>query len=94
MSQPWAGQGWGGDLHRRASARRSIVDFLEGDPDRPIITGSVYNAEQHAALRAAGERHPDGHQDASSSKGGGGFNELRFEDKKGSEQVYSTPRRT
>jgi len=64
-----------------------VVDFLEGDPDRPIIVGCVYNADQMPPYTL-----PD-HKTKScfksySSLGGGGFNEIRFEDKKGHEQVF------
>ena len=65
-----------------------IVDFLEGDPDQPIITGRVYNAQRHAAVYAARRKRPRATIKSDSSKGGGGFNELRFEDKKGDEQVF------
>ena len=41
--QPWAGQGWG-SMHLPRAGQEVVVDFLEGDPDRPIILGSVYNA--------------------------------------------------
>src|SRR5205807_3451526 len=64
-----------------------IVDFLEGDPDRPIITGRVYNADQTVPYGLPGEQTKSTIK-TFSSKGGGGFNELRFEDKKGSEQVF------
>jgi type VI secretion system secreted protein VgrG len=66
-----------------------IISFLEGDPDRPIITGRVYNADQTVpyTLPDNGTRSTI---KSSSSKGGGTseFNELRFEDKSGSEQVF------
>ena len=45
VSQPWAGKGWGAVSTPRIG-QEVIVDFLEGDPDQPIITGRVYNAEQ------------------------------------------------
>jgi type VI secretion system secreted protein VgrG len=85
-SQPWAGKDWGGMWIPRIG-QEVLVDFLEGDPDRPIITGRVYNADQTPPYTL-----PD-HQTVStfksnSSKGGGGYNELRFEDKSDSEQVY------
>jgi type VI secretion system secreted protein VgrG len=64
-----------------------IVDFLEGDPDQPIITGRVYNAEQMPPYALPDEKTKSTIK-TFSSKGGGGFNELRFEDKKGSEQVF------
>jgi len=85
-SQPWAGKNWGSIWIPRIG-QEVIVSFLEGDPDRPIVTGRVYNADQEVPYQL-----PD-HQTVStfmsnSSKGGGGYNELRFEDKKSSEQVY------
>jgi type VI secretion system secreted protein VgrG len=66
-----------------------IVDFLEGDPDRPIITGSVYNAEQMPPYDLPGNKTQTGVKTRSSTGGSGAnFNEIRFEDKKGSEQLY------
>jgi type VI secretion system secreted protein VgrG len=88
VSQPWAGQGWGAIFIPRIG-QEVIVSFLEGDPDRPIITGRVYNADQTVpyALPDNGTRST---VKSSSSKGGGTsqFNEMRFEDKAGSEQVF------
>ena len=88
VSQPWAGKNWGAMWIPRIG-QEVIVSFLEGDPDRPLITGRVYNAEQTVPYDL-----PD-HQTVStfksrSSKGGGSdnFNEIRFEDKKGSEQIF------
>jgi len=63
-----------------------IVEFLEGDPDRPIITGRVYNG---AAMRPTPCRADDQVTiKSNSSKGGAGFNEIRYEDKKGEEQIF------
>jgi type VI secretion system secreted protein VgrG len=64
-----------------------VVDFLEGDPDQPIVTGCVYNGVNKPpyALPANATRST---LKTLSSKGGGGTNELRFEDKKGSEEVF------
>jgi type VI secretion system secreted protein VgrG len=64
-----------------------VVDFLEGDPDRPLITGSVYNADRMPPYELPGEKTKSTTK-TDSSLGGKGFNELRFEDKKGSEEVY------
>jgi len=64
-----------------------VVDFLEGDPDRPLITGSVYNADKMPPYPLPGEKTKSTTK-TDSSLGGKGFNELRFEDKKGSEEVY------
>src|SRR5262245_31336340 len=66
-----------------------IVDFLEGDPDQPIITGRVYNADMMPPYALPANATQTGIK-SRSSKGGGAanFNEIRFEDKKGSEQVF------
>lgn len=88
VSQPSAGKNWGAMWIPRIG-QEVLVSFLEGDPDRPLITGRVYNAEQTVPYTL-----PD-HQTVStfksrSSKGGGSdnYNEIRFEDKKGSEQIF------
>ncbi|MAY75773.1 MAG: type VI secretion system tip protein VgrG [Phycisphaerae bacterium] len=86
VAQHWAGKGWGTMFVPR-HGHEVIVEFLEGDPDRPIITGRVYNG----ANRAPYDPKTMGTLSTiktNSSKGGEGFNELRFEDKKGSEQVF------
>jgi type VI secretion system secreted protein VgrG len=88
VSQDWAGQGWG-MINIPRVGQEVIVSFLEGDPDRPIITGRVYNAEQTVPYPL-----PDNQTRSTfktrSSKGGGtdNYNELRFEDKKGDEQIF------
>lgn len=88
VSQPWAGRGWGGIFIPRIGME-VIVDFLEGDADRPIITGYVYNAQNTVPYSLPSNKTQSGVK-TRSSKGGGGsnFNELRFEDKMGEEQVY------
>ena len=88
VSHPWAGKGWGMIATPRIG-QEVVVDFLEGDPDQPLITGRVYNAEQTVpyALPANATVSTIKSQ---SSKGGSTStsNELRFEDKKGSEHVW------
>lgn len=66
-----------------------VVDFLEGNPDRPLVVGSVYNADQMPPYTLPANMTQSGIK-SRSSKGGGGdnFNEIRFEDKKGSEEIY------
>jgi type VI secretion system secreted protein VgrG len=88
VSSTWAGKGWGFVQIPRIG-QEVIVDFLEGDPDMPIITGRVYNAEQVPPYALPANQTQSGAK-SRSSKGGGtdNFNELRFEDKKGSEEVY------
>jgi type VI secretion system secreted protein VgrG len=88
VSQDWAGQGWG-MINIPRVGQEVIVSFIEGDPDRPIVTGRVYNDIQTVPypLPANGTRTTF---KTSSSTGGGTahYNELRFEDKTGSEQIF------
>lgn len=86
VAQGWAGQGWG-SLFLPRMGQEVIVSFLEGDPDRPIITGSVYNAEKTVPYALPGQQTKSTIK-SSTSKGGAGFNEIRFEDKKDSEEVF------
>jgi type VI secretion system secreted protein VgrG len=86
VAQPVAGKGWGAHCHPRIG-QEVVVEFLEGDPDRPIVTGCVYNAEQMPPYALPANSTRTGLK-SRSSKGGGGFNELRFEDKKGAEEVF------
>ncbi|EYD77450.1 VgrG protein [Rubellimicrobium mesophilum DSM 19309] len=86
VSSVWAGSGWG-FIQIPRIGQEVIVDFLEGDPDQPIITGRVYNAEQMPPYGLPANATQSGWK-SNSSLGGGGWNELRFEDKKGSEEVY------
>jgi type VI secretion system secreted protein VgrG len=88
VSQAWAGANWGA-MHIPRIGQEVIVDFLEGDPDRPIITGRVYNADNMPPYDLPANQTQSGIK-SRSTKGGGpaNFNELRFEDKKGAEQVY------
>jgi type VI secretion system secreted protein VgrG len=88
VAEQWAGKNWGFVAHPRIG-QEVVVDFLEGDPDRPLITGRVYNAEQMPPYDLPGSMTQSGLK-TRSSKGGSpaNFNEIRFEDKKGSEQLY------
>jgi type VI secretion system secreted protein VgrG len=86
VSQAWAGKKWGAMFIPRIG-QEVIVDFLEGDPDQPIITGRVYNAEQIPPYNLPAEKTKSTVKSLS-SKGGEGFNEIRFEDKKGEEQIF------
>jgi len=88
VSHPWAGKNWGMIAIPRIG-QEVIVDFLEGDPDRPIITGRVYNAEEMPPYELPANKTQTGVKTRSSMRGGtGNFNEIRFEDKKGSEQLF------
>jgi type VI secretion system secreted protein VgrG len=87
VSTLWAGKQWG-VIHIPRIGQEVIVDFLEGDPDRPIIVGSVYNAEHMPPYGLPGNKTQSGIQSRSSLGGSAAnFNEIRFEDKNGSELV-------
>jgi type VI secretion system secreted protein VgrG len=84
--QPWGGPGWGFVFVPRIGME-VVVSFVEGDPDRPLVIGSVYNGEN-------GTPYPQPDQKTrstlktNSTPGGGGYNELRFEDAAGNEEIY------
>jgi type VI secretion system secreted protein VgrG len=86
VAQGWAGKSWGNMFIPRIGME-VIVSFLEGDPDRPIVTGCVYNATQTVPYALPGEQTKSTIK-SNSSKGGGGFNEFRFEDKKDAEEIF------
>jgi type VI secretion system secreted protein VgrG len=85
VAQPWAGKGWG-SVNIPRIGNEVVVEFLEGDPDRPIVTGSVYNADQAPpfTLPSAGIQMG---MKSRSSPGGGGFNEITMTDTKGKEMM-------
>ena len=85
VAQTWAGNKWGASFIPRIG-HEVIVDFFDGDPDRPYVSGSVYNGQNrppytsktHSGIKTR------------STKGGSpdNYNEIRFDDKKGAEQIY------
>jgi type VI secretion system secreted protein VgrG len=87
VSQLWAGKNWGAVFLPRIG-QEVIVEFLDGNPDRPIVTGAVYNGESKPPY-ALPDKATMSTIKSNSSKGGQGFNEIRFEDKKGEEQVFT-----
>jgi len=86
VSQAWAGAGFGAVMLPRIG-QEVVVSFLEGDPDLPLITGRVYHGTNPTPYPLPGEKTKSVIK-TNSSLGGGGSNELRFEDKKGREEVY------
>ena len=81
-----AGKNWGAMFIPRIG-QEVVVTYLEGDPDRPLIIGSVYNAEQTPRYDLPGEKTKS-YIKTNSSPGGEGYNEIRFEDKKDKEQIF------
>jgi type VI secretion system secreted protein VgrG len=84
VAQPWAGAGYGFQFFPRVGME-VLVSFVGGDPDRPVVVGAVYNATHPIPEPAWTTRSGIRTQ---TSPDGGGFNELSFDDRKGSERVY------
>jgi type VI secretion system secreted protein VgrG len=88
VAEPWAGKNWGIIFTPRIG-QEVVVNFLEGDPDQPLIIGSVYNADQMPPYTLPANKTQSGVKTRSSLNGTpANFNEIRFEDKKGQEQLY------
>jgi type VI secretion system secreted protein VgrG len=87
VATPWAGKQWG-MVHIPRVGQEVVVDFVNGDVDQPIVVGSVYNADQMPPYALPANKTQSGIKSRSTLQGGAAnFNEIRFEDKKGSEQV-------
>jgi type VI secretion system secreted protein VgrG len=88
VAQLWAGAGWGTVFIPRIG-QEVMVEFLEGDPDRPIVTGRLYNGDNKPAYLGENKATQSGIRTRSSPEGSPkNFNEIRFDDKKGSEELY------
>jgi type VI secretion system secreted protein VgrG len=85
-AQSSAGKNWGAMFIPRVG-QEVVVTYLEGDPDLPLVTGIVYNADQMPAYTLPDEKTKS-YVKSNSSQGGDGFNEIRFEDKKDKEQIF------
>jgi type VI secretion system secreted protein VgrG len=87
VAQVWAGKNWGWVTIPRIG-QEVLIDFLEGDPDRPIITGRVYNDDQMPPYTLPGNQTQSGIKSRSSKQGGSSnYNEIRFEDLKDKEMI-------
>jgi type VI secretion system secreted protein VgrG len=91
VAQMWAGAGWG-TLFLPRVGMEVLVSFIDGDPDRPIVTGCVYNGANQPPYSLPNDRTKSTIK-TSSSPGGSGFNELRFEDAKGTEELFMQAQR-
>lgn len=83
LAQVWAGNKWGGIFIPRIDME-VIVEFLEGDPDKPIVIGAVYNGNNKPPFDLPAKKNINGWK-SNSTKGGSGYNELMFDDTKGNE---------
>ncbi|MDL5602277.1 type VI secretion system tip protein TssI/VgrG, partial [Bacillus subtilis] len=86
VSSAWAGAQYGGIAIPRIGME-VLVTFLEGDPDQPLISGCLYHKENTVPYALPANKTRTTFKTLS-SMGGGGFNELRIEDKKGQEQIF------
>jgi type VI secretion system secreted protein VgrG len=86
VSQSWAGASWGA-LFLPRIGQEVVVSYVDGDPDRPLITGAVYNGENATPVILPGMQTQSTIKSRSSKKGTAG-NEIRMEDKKDSEELY------
>lgn len=85
VAQVWSGKNWGGIYIPRVG-QEVIVQFLEGDPDKPIVIGTVYNADNMPPYSLPGEKNKAGIK-SDSTTGGGGYNEFVLDDSKGQELI-------
>ncbi|MYZ50333.1 type VI secretion system Vgr family protein [Propylenella binzhouense] len=83
LAQVWAGKQWGGIFIPRVGME-VVVEFLEGDPDSPLVIGCVYNGDNKPPYPLPGEKNTAGWK-SNSTTGGGGYNEIAFIDTKGQE---------
>ncbi|HGM7024729.1 TPA: type VI secretion system tip protein TssI/VgrG, partial [Pseudomonas aeruginosa] len=86
VASGWAGNGYGGLVIPRVGME-VLVDFLEGDPDQPLVSGCVYHAAHPVPYELPANQTRSVFKSLS-SPGGGGYNELRIEDRKGQEQIF------
>lgn len=87
VAQPSAGKGWGMVFLPRIG-QEVVVDFIEGDPDQPLVTGRVYNADNMPPYALPDKKTVSTIKSRSTKKGGAtDFNEVRFDDLKGSEYL-------
>ena len=93
VAQAWAGKGWGTYFWPRVGDE-VLIDFMEGDPDQPIVVGSVYNGANMPKYDPTGQYTLSGVLTRSSKNGGdANANELRFEDLQGKEQIFMNAER-
>lgn len=85
VAQSMASKQWGEQFIPRVGME-VVVEFLEGDPDRPLVTGCVYNGDNKVPYALPDNKTQSGLK-SDSSKGHNGYNELMFEDKKGDELI-------
>jgi len=84
-AQVWSGKRWGGQFIPRVG-QEAVIEFLEGDPDRPLVVGTVYNEDYKPPYELPSKKNIAGIK-SDSTKGGSGYNEWNFDDTKNSEKI-------
>lgn len=88
VAQSWAGSGWGGQFIPRIG-QEVVVEFLDGSPDRPLITGCVYNGNHRPPFELPEKEKQSGiRSDTVDASDNAAYNELRFDDSRGHEELY------
>ena len=87
VAHSMASKGWG-MVYIPRIGQEVVVSFLEGDPDRPLVTGAVYNADAMPPYTLPDEQTKSTFKSQSTKSGTGKFNEIRFDDKIDAEQIY------
>jgi type VI secretion system secreted protein VgrG len=85
IAQVWSGKAWGGIYIPRVGME-VVVEYIDGDPDRPLVTGTVYNADNTVPFDLPAKKTIAGVK-SNSSEGGDGYNEFVFDDEKGKELI-------
>lgn len=91
VAQVWAGRNWGGVFIPRIGME-VVVEFLEGDPDQPLVVGCVYNGDNKPPFDLPGNKNINGWK-SNSTIGGDGYNELVFDDTKTKEVIRAHAQR-
>jgi phage baseplate assembly protein gpV len=86
VANPWAGPGYGAYFWPRVG-NEVMISYIDGDPDQPVVTGSLFNGDNMPPYALPSAKTMFGIKTLS-SMGGGGYNELRFNDQKGAEEIY------
>ncbi len=87
VATPWAGSNWGLQ-HIPRAGQEVVVTFLDGDPDRPLVVGSVFNPTQMPPFALPANKTQSGIRTHTPGGSWSDSNEIRFEDKQGSEEIY------
>ncbi|MDR3496114.1 MAG: type VI secretion system tip protein TssI/VgrG [Ancalomicrobiaceae bacterium] len=85
VAEMYSGKSWGSVFHPR-HGQEVVVEFLEGDPDRPLVVGTVYNGDNGVPYPLPDQKNIGGWK-TNSTKGGGGYNEFIYDDTKLSEEI-------